>query len=130
MNTSEGENGNKIKNFNKKWGKPEVFNPDFLGALRIIFEGHCVFHSTPVFYLVMPKCDSPFLYASSAAYYAKRNIVKCADTGSVPPAFAVSVMGSAVPSGFLTDITVSLSVVVTIAEPTICEVPVALPTTV
>ena len=57
-------------------------------------------------------------------------ITKCAETGRVPPANGVIVRAAAVPSGFRTVRTELITVVSTIAIPTIWEVPVARPATV
>ena len=57
-------------------------------------------------------------------------ITKCAETGRVPPARGVMVSAAAVPSGFRTVKTELITVVSTIAIPTIWEAPVARPTTV
>lgn len=57
-------------------------------------------------------------------------MMRCAETGRVPPASGVIVNAAALPAGFLTVKIESVTVVVTIAMPTICEAPVALPTTV
>ena len=57
-------------------------------------------------------------------------ITKCAETGRVPPANGVIVSAAAVPSGFRTVRTELITVVSTIAIPTIWETPVARPATV
>ena len=57
-------------------------------------------------------------------------MTRCAETGRVPPASGVIVKAAALSAGFLTVNIESTEVVVTIAIPIICEVPVARPTTV
>jgi len=57
-------------------------------------------------------------------------MIRCAETGRVPPASGVIVSAAALPAGFLTVRIELMTVVVTIAIPIICEAPVALPTTV
>jgi len=57
-------------------------------------------------------------------------MTRCAETGRVPPASGVTVSAAALPAGFRTARIESVTVVVTIAMPTIYEAPVALPTTV
>lgn len=57
-------------------------------------------------------------------------ITRCADTGLVPPASGVMVNAVELPAGFRTVSTELITVVCTRAMPTICEVPVARPTTV
>ena len=57
-------------------------------------------------------------------------ITRCADTGRGPPARGVTVSAAALPAGFRTVRTELTAVVVTTAIPTICDVPVARPTTV
>ena len=57
-------------------------------------------------------------------------ITRCADTGRVPPERGVMVSAVAFPVGLRTVRIELTSVVVTIAMPTICEVPVARPATV
>ena len=57
-------------------------------------------------------------------------IIKCAETGLVPPVKGVIVSAVALPAGFLTVNIEFVSVVIIIAVSMICEVPVALPTTV
>ena len=57
-------------------------------------------------------------------------ITRCADTGRVPPARGVTVSAVALPAGVRT-VRIEFTVVVdTTAIPTICDVPVARPTTV
>ena len=57
-------------------------------------------------------------------------MTKCAETGLVPPASGVTVKAVALPVGLRTVKTEFSAVVSIIAIPTICEVPVARPTTV
>ena len=57
-------------------------------------------------------------------------MIKCADTERVPPASGVIVKAAAVPAGLRTVRTEFVVVVSTSAMPTICEAPVARPTTV
>ncbi len=57
-------------------------------------------------------------------------MTRCAETGRVPPASGVIVNAVELPAGFRTVRIELITVVVTIAMPTICEAPVALLTTV
>jgi len=57
-------------------------------------------------------------------------MTRCAETGRVPPESGVIVNAAELPAGFRTVKIEFIAVVVTIAMPTICEAPVALPTTV
>ena len=57
-------------------------------------------------------------------------MIRCAETGLVPPASGVIVSAVELPVGFLTVRIELTDVVVTIAIPMICDVPVARPTTV
>ena len=66
----------------------------------------------------------------SSMDYWIRVITRCAETGRVPPASGVMVSAAAVPSGFRTVKTELITVVSTIAIPTIWDTPVARPDTV
>ncbi len=57
-------------------------------------------------------------------------MIRCAETGRVPPASGVTVSAAALPAGFLTVRIEFVTAVLTIAIPTICDAPVPLPTTV
>lgn len=57
-------------------------------------------------------------------------MTRCAKTGRAPPASGVIVNAAALPAGFRTVRIEFTAVVATMDIPTICEAPVALPTTV
>ena len=72
----------------------------------------------------------PGMVLRSSVRYWICVITKCAETGRGPPASGVIVSAAAAPAGFCTVKTELMTVVSTIAIPTIWEAPVARPTTV
>ena len=61
MNTSEGENGNKIKNFNKTEENDRFSTFISLTSHKETTETLFYDNASAVFYLGLPKCDSPKL---------------------------------------------------------------------
>ena len=93
---------------------------------RTYNDGETVTTGTVVKRLSPSKSDADFL----ACIYWMRRIVRCAETGSVPPASGVMVRAVVSPAGLTTLKTELTDVVLTIATLTIWLVPVARPTTV
>ena len=61
IDTMSEETAIKQKN-SIKWRKPQVFNPDFLHKDKKHGRSRDFSLLLPFFCLVMPKCDSPFIY--------------------------------------------------------------------